>query len=367
MNLSADPDNIFLLEQLAETSDNAFFLYEVKRKQLKYISPAFETIWERSRQELVNNFESLFGTVFPQDRLFVLRCWNWYLNPQRGTHKTFEFRIFFPDGRLKWLYAEIFLLRNEDNSFCISGWVRDVSERKTYLEVLRKYAAKKNATLEVLSHDIAGFLALIQNLSSGAPANFQHPEMLDMANKLDLIRQTCQRGTDLITNLVNHEFLESSTVKLNRQRLDLVSKVGNIVSMFQEGQRELGKTFIIEANAPEIYAEVDDVKFMQVINNLISNAIKFTPEGGLIRIWLEDRPQSVQIQVADNGIGIPEAWQPKLFDRYTEARRPGLRGEPSVGLGMNIIRSIVEMHGGSIWFNSRENEGSTFYIDLPKD
>ncbi len=367
MNLSSEPDNIYLLEQLAEHSEYAFFLFNVNQRKFKYVSPAFEAIWERSRSTFETDFHSIFTAIYPLDRAFVLRCWNWYRNPQRGNHKAFEFRLEFPDGGIKWLYAELFLVRNEDNSFCISGWVRDVSERKNYLEVLRKYASRKNATLEVLTHDLNGFLALIGNLTAGIPNNLQHVDNAEIAHKLDLIKQTCERGAALITDLVNHEFIESAKVKVNRQRLNLVTKVGDIIAMFQAGERELRKTFIIEKNAPEIYAEVDDVKFMQVINNLISNAIKFTTEGGQIRIWLEDRPKTVLIQVSDNGIGIPEALQPRLFDRFTEARRPGLRGQPSVGLGMNIIRSIVEMHQGKIWFNSRENEGTTFYIELPKD
>lgn len=366
MNLSGEPDNLFLLEQLAEHSDNAFFLFDVSPAKFTYVSPAFEQIWEQSRAGLLTELRRVFQTILPADRQFVLRSWNWYKLPGRGNRKNFEFRIWFPDGRQKWLYAELFLLRNEDQRFCLSGWVRDVSERKNYLEVLRKYAARKNATLEVLTHDLTGFLALIGNLSTGIPETLAVEKPAELAHKLELIRQTCTRGTALIADLVNHEFIESSAVKFNRQRLDLVAKVGDLIAIFQAGQKEMGKTFLVEASAKTIYAEIDDVKFMQVINNLVSNCLKFTPDGGTIRLWLEERPETVLIEITDNGIGIPEALQAKLFDRFTEARRPGLQGEPAIGLGMHIVRSIVEMHHGRIWFRSREHEGTTFFIELPR-
>jgi two-component system sensor histidine kinase VicK len=71
--------------------------------------------------------------------------------------------------------------------------------------------------------------------------------------------------------------------------------------------------------------------------------------------------------VADNGIGIPLSMQAGLFEKFTRARRPGIRGEESVGLGMSIIKTIVEWHGGRIWFESKENEGSTFFVEIPKE
>lgn len=367
MNLSANPENIFLLEQLAEHTDYAFFIFNVPAQQFTYISPAYELIWERPRNKLQTDFSGLLHSVLPQDRGYVLRCWNWFKAPRRSNHKTFEFRLQFPDGRLKWLYAELFLVRNEDNSFGISGWVRDVSERKEYLEVLRKYAGRKNSILEILSHDVAGFLSIIRNLSESMLPGNDKQLNAETTHRLALIRDTCERSAELITNLVNHEFIESSEVHFNRQRLDLVVKIGDIIATFQAGQEEMGKTIVLESGSPQIFAEVDDVKFMQVVNNLVSNALKFTPNGGSIHIWLEDLGEKVLFRISDTGIGIPEELQPKLFDRFTEARRPGLRGEPSVGLGMSIIRSIVEMHAGRIWFTSRENEGTTFYIELPKD
>jgi two-component system sensor histidine kinase VicK len=111
---------------------------------------------------------------------------------------------------------------------------------------------------------------------------------------------------------------------------------------------------------------LDDNKFMQVINNLISNAIKFTPDGGEITVALEEKEESVLIKVADTGIGFLEKYHATLFEKFTQTRRTGIKGEPSVGLGMSIVKTIVEWHQGKIWFESQEDKGTTFYIELPK-
>lgn len=101
----------------------------------------------------------------------------------------------------------------------------------------------------------------------------------------------------------------------------------------------------IKSNKPEIYAEVDDTKFFQVINNLISHSIRFTHENGNIIIWIEELDDSILIIVKDDGIGIPEDLQPYIYDKFTPACRPGLKEEPPIDMGMYIIKRLIELHG----------------------
>lgn len=99
---------------------------------------------------------------------------------------------------------------------------------------------------------------------------------------------------------------------------------------------------------------------------MISNAIKFASDGGEITLRIEEQEEHVLFTVEDNGVGIPAHLQEGLFEKFPKARRPGLKGEPSTGLGMSIIKTIVEWHNGRIWFESEENKGAIFYIELPK-
>jgi signal transduction histidine kinase len=107
-------------------------------------------------------------------------------------------------------------------------------------------------------------------------------------------------------------------------------------------------------------------KMQRVMDNLISNALKFSGEGDHIELKLSDSVDAVFITVEDYGIGIPEEHLPNIFERFSKARRNGLRGEASIGLGLSIVRQIVKKHHGDIEVKSLEHKGTIFTITLPK-
>ena len=97
----------------------------------------------------------------------------------------------------------------------------------------------------------------------------------------------------------------------------------------------------------------------------MSNAIKFTKKQGHVKVHLEKLDKTFLITVADDGIGIPRSLHPILFKKYTKAGREGIEGEESVGLGMWIVKLLTEAHGGTVWFESAVEKGSTFYVEIP--
>jgi signal transduction histidine kinase len=114
-----------------------------------------------------------------------------------------------------------------------------------------------------------------------------------------------------------------------------------------------------------VYAHINTEKFHRVIDNLISNAIKFSKENDKIEVRLRQTNHNVLIEVKDYGLGIPKDMLPHVFDRFSKAGRKGVRGEQSTGLGLSIVRQIVEKHNGTIEVESMEKQGSTFRIELP--
>lgn len=107
------------------------------------------------------------------------------------------------------------------------------------------------------------------------------------------------------------------------------------------------------------------MKFLQIVKNLVSNALKFTAEEGLIKIHLEQPENSFSLTVEDDGVGILKNMQPILFKKYTAAGRKGVDGEESVGLGMWIVKTNTESHDGKVWFESEAGIGSKFYVEIP--
>ena len=127
--------------------------------------------------------------------------------------------------------------------------------------------------------------------------------------------------------------------------------------------KKLNLTVELPPDLPQVWG--DRIRIIQVLTNLVTNAYKYTPEGGRIAIsarWLDD---TMQIDVADTGIGIAPQDQERLFTRFFRADHPEVRRVAGTGLGLSIAKSIVEMHGGRIWVESQLGAGSTFSFTLP--
>jgi two-component system sensor histidine kinase VicK len=286
---------------------------------------------------------------------------------QEEEKKNCEFRLLLPGEKVGWICLTAYTYRNEAEERLVTGFVEDITKSKEYTFTLLKYNSKKDSTLEILSHDLASPMNTLQGLATLVAKRTEPYEDKRLKETLQLMQETCKRGVELIRDFVANEFLESSNVDLKKQRVDIVQKIGMVLDNYKQGEGVIPKTFQFSASREKIFLYVDDLKFMQVINNLISNAIKFTPDGGMIKTDIEDQGETVLITIQDYGIDIPAHLQEGLFEKFTKARRPGLKGEKSTGLGMSIIKTIVEWHGGKIWFESQENKGSTFFIQIPKE
>jgi two-component system, OmpR family, sensor histidine kinase VicK len=348
-------------EGLTEGADQIFFGYDIATQKFSFLNVAFEKIWRKTRKSVLENPAALLKSIHPEDKQHVQQIYRELLGG--AIIKDFEFRILLRDKTERWICVKPRLL-GED--LVLVGSADDITPQKQYNDTLKKYSDKKNSILNILSHDLAGPLGLIHNLSSMLEEDMGANGNEEMHQIIGLIEKSSRQGMQLIQEFIKQEFLESASVELIRRRVDLVQATREVMESYQDTQQLTGKTFHFLPASEKLYLELDDTKFMQVINNLLSNAIKFTPDGGEITVTLEEKDDKVLIQVADTGIGIPEKYHNTLFDKFTRARRTGIKGEPSVGLGMSIIKTIVEWHQGKIWFESQENKGTTFFIEVPK-
>ncbi|WP_460879036.1 sensor histidine kinase [Pontibacter rugosus] len=277
-----------------------------------------------------------------------------------------EFRMQVPGQEVRWLCLFASIAADSSGKNLLVCSLDDVSANRQYNDYLNKYAAKKNSVLHVLAHDLAGPLGMINSLAELLAEETESLANQEIDNLIKLITKTSVNSVNLIRNLINHEFLETTGVDLIKRRVNMVEKFKEVMSQYQDTEKELQLTFQLVTSSTRIFADLDDVKFMQAINNLISNALKFTPKGGTVTVSIDEKEDSIRMKVEDNGIGIPAKYHHTLFDKFTDARRPGLNGEPTTGLGMSIIKTIVEWHQGEIWFESEVGRGTTFFIEIPK-
>ena len=349
------------LEALTEGSEQIVFSYNLKAHQFSYLNPAFEKIWHKTRKSVMETPDFLLKTIHPEDKAFVQQTLE---ELQEGIIiKEVEFRILLRQKKERWICVTPRLMAEQ---MLITGYASDITPQKHYVEYLKKFSDKKNSILNILSHDLAGPLGMIHNLSEMLKTDMKAHEHKETHKIIGIIERSSKQGMQLIQDFIKQEFLEAATTEIMKNRVDLVQKTKNLLDEYQVTEQNTGKNFVFLPASEKIYLNLDDNKFMQAINNLISNAIKFTPDGGEITVALEEKEETVLIKIADTGIGIPEKYHATLFEKFTRARRPGIKGEPSVGLGMSIIKTIVEWHQGKIWFESQENKGTTFYLEIPK-
>jgi two-component system, OmpR family, sensor histidine kinase VicK len=187
----------------------------------------------------------------------------------------------------------------------------------------------------------------------------------EVYNYLQMINASCDKATAII-----HDLIETAQNDENRGEFELIDTninefLSTIVDEWLKNKKEsVGITYCDAGHT--VHTGIQREKMQRVMDNLISNALKFSGEDDHIEIKLTDSADAVFISVEDFGIGIPQEYIPHLFDRFSVARRNGLRGETSVGLGLNIVHQIVKKHHGEIEVESTEQAGTTFTITLPK-
>jgi len=356
-----NPAALFLDQ--AEQSPHLQFVYDVLAQQVVFVNAAYEPLLRGQRAHVNAELPALLARLPPDDLPLLQRSWRqWQIG---DLHHELEVCLRRVDGPDQWLCFTPYWYQDAAGQAFVSGSARDLSNEKAHRHNSEKFNAKKNTVLEILSHDLAGAFIILQQLTDyvqeemGTPANAKVPEMLD------LMRQTSQKSVAMIHDLVDQEFLESATIPLRRERVDLGQQVQLSLEPFRRAPGFVARQLRYEAPAEPVYAEVDPNKLLQVVSNLVTNALKFTPDEGHIVVKVEYQPKHVRIVVADEGIGIPAALQANLFERFTPARRPGLRGEPTTGLGLSLCQTIVQLHHGTLTVASQEGQGTTFTIDLP--
>jgi signal transduction histidine kinase len=213
--------------------------------------------------------------------------------------------------------------------------------------------------LSIAVHDLRGPINSIMTLTDLVKNYASNDE--ERNEYYEMILAACNDSTHIIQDLI-------MIAREKSQKIDLAETNINsfLTQLVQNWQHTIPDHMKISLEVPskQIYGNVDVQKMQRVINNLVSNSIKFTPDDGIITIRLTENNGHMRISVADNGIGIPAHLIPKLFERFSKAGRLGLNGEKSYGLGLSICRQIIEQHGGAIGIESVENVGSTFNIDL---
>ncbi|MGA2550093.1 MAG: PAS domain S-box protein [Burkholderiaceae bacterium] len=259
------------------------------------------------------------------------------------------------------LPTEVFLQLVQDNPTdpgLFIGIARDLTER-------RRVDRLKSEFISVVSHELRTPLTSIRG-SLGLLVGGVAGELPERARRMvEIAHHNSERLVRLINDMLDMEKIESGKMRFDMRPLE----VGNLVGHALEANRGYGEEFdiefVAEPGGPQVQVYGDFDRLIQVMSNLLSNAAKFSPPGGQVRVAVTQRDQLVRIAVADRGPGIADNFKQQLFERFSQADTSDARQKGGTGLGLSICKAIIERHDGVIGFETEVGAGSTFWFDLP--
>ncbi len=256
------------------------------------------------------------------------------------------------------MYNNMSSLNNE-----LANTKRKLIKKTTELERTNKL---KDQMLGMAAHDLRNPLSVIQNYADFLMEDIQKgsvgKEQYELAKE---IKESSEYMVQIVEGMLDISAIESGSVSLDREEVDLHRLIQRAVSLNRPSAEKKNIRLDINLCDEPCVKSIDYHKFQQVLNNLISNAIKYSEANTTATVGVEKDEKELIIYVADEGQGIPEEDRDKLFQPFAKIDVEATAGEKSTGLGLAITKKIVETHGGSIDVETKIGEGTTFYVHLP--
>ena len=308
-----------------------------------------------------NTFESYQAMVHPGDRERVVSALRSCIEGR--SNYEIEFRSAEKAGEVRWMRAKGRVLSGEKGEpFRMIGVCWDITKRKQAEEAVLETSRRKDEFLAMVSHELRNPLAVIMNASTliNHLANGDD----DLSKASAAIRRQTDQLARIVDDLMDVSRLAAGKLTLERANVDLVALVHRCVHDFVD--RRLFDQHRHELRCAGTHVHGDGARLEQIVNNLLMNAIKYTPAGGKIIIEVEPDGGDAILRVKDTGVGISPELLPRVFDLFVQSERGFDRRDGGLGLGLAIVRSLVEAHGGRIdvW-SPGVNSGTEFAVRLP--
>jgi GAF domain-containing protein/nitrogen-specific signal transduction histidine kinase len=264
------------------------------------------------------------------------------------------------NGRIALVHLAPVILQND-----FLGTVsifRDITHEVEVDRLKSEFVATVSHELRTPMTAIKGYVDILVMGAAGAMNENQ-------IHFLDIVRNNIDRLNTLVSDLLDVSRIESGRITLNPQPVDLREVAEEVIQEVMRRSQNENKPMALSLDAPKkippIVGDADRVR--QIIGNLVDNAYNYTPENGIIRVGIHQENGDVQVDVQDNGVGIASEDQPRVFERFFRGENPLVLATPGTGLGLPIVRQLVEMQKGQIWMRSTgvPGEGSVFSFKLP--
>ncbi len=326
------------------------------------LNPSAERLLGIEAQQVLgrpmDHFLGLFGPAAAQWMEAIQR---WYQDPTAYQDEVAETQIEMEDQRvLSIRLAPVFLKQEFLGTVSV---IRDITH---HIEIDRM----KSAFVANVSHELRTPLTAIKGYVEVLLAGMTGELTDRQRHFLNIIRNHSDRLVNLVNDLLDLSRLEAGRIRIQPEKVELEPMIREVVRDFrrriQKENRQLTLQRNVEEGLPPVYA--DPKRTEQILANLLENAVRYTPDGGTITVTARRYDENfVVVAVRDTGIGIPKEDQDKVFERFYRGHHPLVLASPGTGLGLPIVRQLVEMQGGQIWLESAgvPGEGTTFYFTVP--
>jgi signal transduction histidine kinase len=331
--------------------------------RISFINRSAAQILDLEPGHVIGQSLDVFGGLFGKSAgpwMETIR--NWSDSPiVNEAGDTFAEQLDLENGRIVLVHLAPVILQHD-----FLGTVsifRDITHEVEVDRLKSEFVATVSHELRTPMTSIRGYVDVLLMGAAGAVNE-------NKAHFLNIIKNNTERLNILVNDLLDVSRIESGRVTLSPQALDLreiaEDVIGDVLRRSQEENKPMGLSLDAPRKLPAVYGDVERVR--QILGNLVDNAYHYTPENGTIIVQIHPNGgKEIQVDVRDNGIGIPLEDQARVFERFYRGEHPLVLSTPGTGLGLSIVKQIVEMHKGRIWMKSTgvPGDGSTFSFTLP--
>lgn len=359
------------LDDYLDTSADLFSVFDIKGNLIK-VSSSWKKIlgWEIS--ELVNHQE--ITHIHPDDLNAVYDLRDYLISDGEVKNSNTEItaRCLCKNGGYKWIRwqikysyrTELFISIGKD----ISQEVLDEEKKKNMEEVI-KLETMKNEFFSSVSHEFKTPLNIILGTMQIMDKKIVDNKEISLENLLryvNSIKQNSYRLLRLVNNLIDISRLDIGCYNISLSNNNIINIIEEITSSVAEYMNNNNISLIFDTDSEEIITSCDPSAIERVMLNLLSNAIKYTSsKEGKIEVTIKNKEDKIVVSVKDNGVGIPEDKLDIIFDRFGQANTELTRANEGSGIGLSLVQSIIELHGGNISVESQLHKGSNFIFEMP--
>lgn len=323
-----------------------------------YASPGIKEIFGVDPEQVKQSSELIFKVLHPDDMRRVVQNLE-----QSAIHLTEwhdEYRVIHPSKGVIWVEGHATPERMENGDIIWHGLITDATQRKKAEQVKQDFISVVSHELRTPLTSIQGSLGLLTGGAAGELKGKSH-ELVDLAYK------NATRLGSLINDLLDLEKIAAGKSEFTFSQQSLMSLIEQALESNKGYADQYAVNFIITQRIENGIVNTDAGRFQQVLANLLSNAAKFSPEGSNIEIAVSRSGENFRISVTDHGEGIADEFRGKIFERFSQADASNTRKKGGTGLGLAISREIMERLHGQIGFDSTEDAGTTFWVELPAE